>query len=112
MLSETQCGLTSFVSQVLLGSNGSGKSTILKLISRLYDPTEGTILIDGHDIKTLRMEDIRRAMAILFQDYTLFPVTVRLYALHAILEFADMYTHRLEKTSPSEIPLTRMMTPR
>jgi len=45
---------------------------------RLFDPTEGTILIDGQDIKTLRMEDIRRAMATLFQDYTLFPLTVRL----------------------------------
>jgi ABC-type multidrug transport system fused ATPase/permease subunit len=67
------------MTQVILGSNGSGKSTILKLISRLYDPTEGTILINGHDIKTLRMEDIRRAMAMLFQDYTLFPLSVRLY---------------------------------
>jgi len=62
---------------VILGTNGSGKSTILKLMARLYDPTEGTILIDGRDIKTLRMEDFRRAMAILFQDYTLFPLTIR-----------------------------------
>jgi ABC-type multidrug transport system fused ATPase/permease subunit len=38
------------------------------------------ILIDGQDIKTFRMEDIRRAMTILFQDYTLFPLTVRLSA--------------------------------
>ena len=67
-----------FVSQVILGSNGSGKSTILKLVTRLYDPTEGTILIDGQDIKTLRLEDLRRAMAILFQDFTLFPLTVSL----------------------------------
>lgn len=70
--------MNSFASQVILGSNGSGKNTILKLMARLFDPTEGTILIDGQDIKTLRMEDIRRAMATLFQDYTLFPLTVRL----------------------------------
>ncbi|KAI9507420.1 HlyB/MsbA family ABC transporter [Russula earlei] len=62
---------------VILGSNGSGKSTILKLMARLYDPTEGSILIDGNDIRTLRLEDLRHAMAILFQDYTLFPLTVR-----------------------------------
>ncbi|KAI9437632.1 HlyB/MsbA family ABC transporter [Lactarius indigo] len=62
---------------VIVGSNGSGKSTILKLSARIYDPTEGSILIDGHDIKTLRLADLRRAMAILFQDYTLFPLSIR-----------------------------------
>ncbi|KAF8264169.1 P-loop containing nucleoside triphosphate hydrolase protein [Lactarius quietus] len=62
---------------VIVGSNGSGKSTILKLASRIYDPTEGSILIDGHDIKTLKLADLRRAMAILFQDYTHFPLSIR-----------------------------------
>ncbi|KAH9060046.1 HlyB/MsbA family ABC transporter [Lactarius vividus] len=62
---------------VIVGSNGSGKSTILKLAARIFDPMEGSILIDGHDIKTLRLADIRRAMAILFQDYTLFPLSIR-----------------------------------
>ncbi|KAI9446635.1 HlyB/MsbA family ABC transporter [Lactarius indigo] len=62
---------------VIVGSNGSGKSTILKLVARIFDPTEGSILIDGHDIKTLRLADIRRAMAILFQDYTHFPLSIR-----------------------------------
>jgi ABC-type multidrug transport system fused ATPase/permease subunit len=47
-------------------------------MARLYDPTEGAILINGQNIKSLRMEDFRRAMAILFQDYTLFPLTVPL----------------------------------
>jgi ABC-type multidrug transport system fused ATPase/permease subunit len=62
---------------VVVGVNGSGKSTILKLISRIYDPTEGTILIDGRDIKTFRLADLRAAMSILFQDYTQFPVSMR-----------------------------------
>ncbi|KAH9164207.1 HlyB/MsbA family ABC transporter [Lactarius sanguifluus] len=62
---------------VIVGSNGSGKSTILKLSARIFDPTEGSILIDGHDIKTLRLADLRRAMAILFQDYTHFPLSIR-----------------------------------
>ena len=101
-----------FISQVILGSNGSGKSTILKLMARLYDPTEGTILIDGRDIKTLRMEDFRRAMAILFQDYTLFPLTVRLCAQRAVPRFADTYIYRLEKTLPLVTLLTHMMMPR
>jgi ABC-type siderophore export system fused ATPase/permease subunit len=77
-------------------------------MARLFDPTEGTIFIDGEDIKTLRMEDIRRAMATLFQDYTLFPLTVRLRPQRGHLR-CDTYSHRLEKTSPLVIPLTRMM---
>lgn len=62
--------------QVIVGANGSGKSTILKLIARLYDPVEGEILIDGRDIRRLRLDDLRRATSVLFQDYTHFPLSV------------------------------------
>ena len=60
----------------VLGSSGSGKSTILKLATRLYDVSEGEILIDGHDIRTLKLTDLRQAVSVLFQDYTHFPVSV------------------------------------
>lgn len=72
------CHLLSFCLpiQIIVGVNGSGKSTILKLMSRIYDPTEGTIFIDDTDIKTLKLADLRRAMSILFQDYTHFPLSV------------------------------------
>lgn len=63
-------------SQVIVGANGSGKSTILKLIVRLYDPEEGEILIDGQDIRTLKLADLRQAVSVLFQDYTHFPLSV------------------------------------
>ncbi|KAG2748574.1 P-loop containing nucleoside triphosphate hydrolase protein [Suillus brevipes Sb2] len=61
---------------IIVGTNGSGKSTILNLISRIYDPIEGTILIDNRDIKTLRLADLRTAMSILFQDFTHFPLSI------------------------------------
>ncbi|KAG1777293.1 P-loop containing nucleoside triphosphate hydrolase protein [Suillus placidus] len=61
---------------VIVGGNGSGKSTILKLISRIYDPTEGSIFIDNRDIKTLRLANLRAAMSVLFQDYTHFPLSI------------------------------------
>ena len=48
---------------------------------RLYDPTEGTILVNGEDIKALKLVDLRESMAVLFQDYTHFPLTVRLFSL-------------------------------
>ena len=69
--------LTETVIQVIVGSNGSGKSTILKLITRLHDPEEGEIFFGGHDIKTLKLHDLREAVSVLFQNYTLFPLTVR-----------------------------------
>lgn len=61
--------------------NGSGKSTILKLMLRIYDPTEGVILYNGVDIKDLKLHDLREAVSALFQDYTHFPVTVRSLSL-------------------------------
>ncbi|KAG1845090.1 P-loop containing nucleoside triphosphate hydrolase protein [Suillus subalutaceus] len=62
---------------VIVGGKRLWKSTILKLISRIYDPTEGTILVNNRDIKTLRLADLRAAMSILFQDYTHFPLSIR-----------------------------------
>jgi ABC-type multidrug transport system fused ATPase/permease subunit len=61
-----------------VGFNGSGKSTILKLVARIYDVTEGTIRINGRDIREVKLDDLRRSIAVLFQDYTLFPLSVRL----------------------------------
>jgi len=60
----------------MIGANGSGKSTILKLIARLYDPTEGEILVDGREVCQLRLADLRRVTSVLFQDYTHFPLSV------------------------------------
>ena len=62
--------------QVIVGTNGSGKSTILKLITRIYDPIEGEILIDGKNIKTLKLNDLRNAISVLFQDFSHFPLSV------------------------------------
>lgn len=61
---------------MIVGSNGSGKSTVLKLILRLYDPTEGAIFIDDQDIRTLKLADLRECVSVLFQDYTHFPLSV------------------------------------
>ncbi|KZP30394.1 P-loop containing nucleoside triphosphate hydrolase protein [Athelia psychrophila] len=62
---------------IIVGANGSGKSTILKLIARIYDPSEGEILIDGRNIQSLRLEDLRAAISVLFQDYTHFPLSIK-----------------------------------
>jgi len=53
----------------LVGENGAGKTTLVKLLGRLYDPTEGQILIDGVDLRDLDLDDWRRQLAAIFQDY-------------------------------------------
>ena len=52
-----------------VGENGAGKTTLTKLIARLYDPTEGRILLDGHDLREYDLESLRRAIGVIFQDY-------------------------------------------
>ena len=53
----------------LVGPNGAGKTTLIKLLSRLYDSTEGTILIDGIDIRELDPLDLRQRIGVIFQDF-------------------------------------------
>ncbi len=61
----------------LLGPTGSGKSTIISLIPRFYDPTEGRILIDGFDIRQATLHSLRSQIGIVLQETTLFAATVR-----------------------------------
>ncbi|MEZ4932011.1 MAG: ABC transporter ATP-binding protein [Saprospiraceae bacterium] len=56
----------------LVGENGAGKTTVVKLLARLYEPTEGRILLDGKDIKEYDLTSLRRAIGIIFQDYIRF----------------------------------------
>ena len=56
----------------VLGKNGSGKSTFIKLLCRLYDPSEGEILLNGIDVRKYRDEDYRRLFSVVFQDFQLF----------------------------------------
>jgi ATP-binding cassette, subfamily B, bacterial len=59
----------------IAGSNGAGKTTLVKLLARLYDPDEGAILIDGHDIREYDPNDLRREIGALFQDYATYQLT-------------------------------------
>jgi ATP-binding cassette subfamily B protein len=53
----------------LVGENGAGKTTLTKLLARLYDPTEGRILIDGVELREYDVESVRRAVSVIFQDF-------------------------------------------
>jgi ATP-binding cassette subfamily B protein len=59
----------------LVGRNGAGKSTIVKLLGRLYDPDEGQILIDGRDVREYDPVELRREFGVMFQDYAAYQVS-------------------------------------
>lgn len=61
----------------IVGYNGAGKSTFIKLICRLYEPTEGKILVGGIDIATISPEAYREMLSVVFQDFQIFWLTVR-----------------------------------
>jgi subfamily B ATP-binding cassette protein MsbA len=61
----------------LVGPSGAGKSSLVSLIPRFYDVTGGAVLVDGHDVRTLRLRDLRQAIGIVPQDVVLFGGTIR-----------------------------------
>jgi ATP-binding cassette subfamily B protein len=59
----------------LVGENGAGKTTIVKLMTRLYDPDEGRILLDGHDLRAYDVEAVRGGIGVIFQDFVRYDLT-------------------------------------
>ncbi|MFQ6026174.1 MAG: ATP-binding cassette domain-containing protein, partial [Dehalococcoidia bacterium] len=59
----------------VVGFNGSGKTTLVKLLTRLYDPTDGSVTIDGTDLRDFPTADLRREISVVFQDYAKYQMT-------------------------------------
>lgn len=60
----------------IIGATGMGKSTLVSLISRFYDPWEGQVLVDGHDVRELSLKSLRSNVGLVLQDSYLFPVSI------------------------------------
>lgn len=61
----------------LIGKNGEGKTTVVKLMTRLYDPLEGQVLLDGVDLREYNLEDLYREIGVIFQDFMRYEMTAR-----------------------------------
>ncbi|MGK3984962.1 ABC transporter ATP-binding protein [Sorangium sp. So ce136] len=64
-------------SLALVGHNGAGKTTFIKLLTRLYEPTEGRILLDGKDLRAWDLDALRRRVGVVFQDFNQYQLTLR-----------------------------------
>jgi ATP-binding cassette, subfamily B, bacterial len=92
----------------LVGENGAGKTTITKLLARLYDPTEGRILLDGVDLRSYDLADVRRAIGVIFQDFVRYDLrleeNIGVGEIEAVREHFDSQWSREEPArAPAEI---------
>jgi ATP-binding cassette subfamily B protein len=75
----------------LVGANGAGKTTIVKLLTRLYEPTDGVILVNGQDVRRFSPASVRREMSIIFQDFGQYQMSVKEnVALGLVTELTDL----------------------
>ena len=75
----------------LVGSSGSGKSTIVKLVERFYNPVKGSISLDGHELKSLNVKWLREQIGFVSQEPTLFDVSIRENILYGLKEDPSVY---------------------
>ncbi len=85
ILNNVSMKLDPYSKIAIVGYNGAGKTTLIKLIMRLYDPNEGEILLDGVNIKEYDVEEYRRKIGTVFQDFKIFAATVK---ENVLLDFA------------------------
>ena len=76
-----------------VGENGAGKTTLIKLLARLYDPTEGRILLDGVDLRDYDLQSVRRAIGVIFQDFVRYDLrfdeNIGVGAIDAVRSYLD-----------------------
>ncbi|HTE36763.1 MAG TPA: ABC transporter ATP-binding protein, partial [Reyranella sp.] len=82
----------------LVGENGAGKTTLVKLLTRLYDPDEGRILLDGHDLREYDLEALRGSMGVIFQDFVRYNFTAGDNIAVGLIEARDDHA-RIERAA-------------
>jgi len=92
----------------LIGPSGSGKTTALNLVPRFYDVMEGRLLIDGHDIRDLSMESLRRHIALVSQDITIFDDTVRANIAYGKINATDEEIEKAAQYAAADVFINAM----
>jgi ATP-binding cassette, subfamily B, multidrug efflux pump len=92
----------------LVGPTGAGKTTIINLLSRFYDSSAGTIFVDGHDVKKVKRESLRKSMAFVLQDSYLFEGTIRENIRYGRLDSTDEEVEEAAKSANAHAFIMKM----
>ncbi|HEY1586956.1 MAG TPA: ABC transporter ATP-binding protein, partial [Polyangia bacterium] len=99
----------------LVGENGAGKTTLTKLLARLYDPSEGRILLDGVDLRDYDVADVRRAIGVIFQDFVRYDMrfdeNVGVGEVEVVRDYLDAAAAATNGDKASQTPTTPASTP-
>jgi ATP-binding cassette subfamily B protein len=95
----------------LVGENGAGKTTIAKLIARLYDPTEGRILLDGLDLRDYDLESVRRAIGVIFQDFVRYDMRLDENIGVGRIDETRTYLDAVAGQGPKSVPTATIIPP-
>lgn len=89
----------------LVGENGAGKTTLAKLVGRLYDPTEGRILLDGIDLREYDLESVRHAVGVIFQDFVHYDMrideNIGVGEITQVQDYLDIVPNDTKQVAPS-----------
>ena len=92
----------------ITGTSGNGKSTIAKLVARMYDPRAGTVLLDGRDVRDIKLKSLRSAVIFVPQDPVLFDVTLRENLLYGNSHATDMELDRVTQLAQLDVVVKRL----
>ncbi|WLR48720.1 ABC transporter ATP-binding protein [Halobacillus litoralis] len=92
----------------LVGPTGAGKTTIISLLSRFYDPDSGRILLDGVDLKGVTRDSLRRQMGVVLQDATMFHTTIRENIRYGRLDATDTEVEQAARSAMAHDFITRL----
>ena len=89
VLKNLSFGIEASETVAIVGENGAGKTTLVKLLARFYDPTEGAISLDGRDLREYDLEDLRRQIGIIFQDFVRYDLSAQENVGFGQVEFSN-----------------------
>jgi ATP-binding cassette subfamily B protein len=86
----------------VVGRSGSGKSTLAALLSRFYDPTSGTVVVDGHDLRTIHLHSLRHSVGVAFEESFLFSESIRANIAYSRPDATDAQIEAAARTAQAD----------